>query len=116
MRTNVRINFTLLEFLKRDFEIRIPELEADLPEDRSGIDVEWILEVVRRKVHDVAHFEVVEDLALSTFSFAKYLMWKDLVDRADRLRENRLVQHLDRWPRRRVRGPWRRRPSSRKRD
>ena len=91
---DVRINFTLLEFLKRDFQIRVPELEGDLPSDESGIDVEWILEAMRRRVKDVAHFEVVEDLALSTFSFAKYLMWKDLVDRADRLRENRLVKHL----------------------
>ena len=90
----VRINFTLLEFLKRDFAVRIPELEGDLPGDDSGIDVGRILEVVRRKVHDVRGFEVVEDLALSTFSFSKYLMWRDLVDRADRLRENRLVRHL----------------------
>ena len=90
----MRINFTLLEFLKRDFHIRVPELEGDLPSDQSGIDVEWVLEAMRRKVKDVAHFEVVDDLALSTFSFAKYLMWKDLVDRADRLRENRLVRHL----------------------
>ena len=91
---DVRINFTLLEFLKRDFQIRIPELEGDLPSDESGIDVEMVLEIMRRRVKDVAHFEVVEALALSTFSFAKYLMWKDLVDRADRLRENRLVKHL----------------------
>ena len=49
---------------------------------------------MRRKVRDVAGFEVVEDLALSTFSFAKYLMWKDVVDRADQLRTNRLVEHL----------------------
>ena len=90
----VRINFTLLEFLKRDFSIRIPELEVDLPRDDSGIDVGRILEVVRRKVRDAKSFEVVEDVALSTFSFSKYLMWKDLVDRADRLRENRLVRHL----------------------
>ncbi|MXY51445.1 MAG: DUF4011 domain-containing protein [Gammaproteobacteria bacterium] len=91
---DVCINFTLLEFLKRDFQIRMPELEADLPCDESGIDVPRIFGVVRRHVRDVAGFEVVEDLALSTFSFAKYLMWKDLVDRADRLRENRLVRHL----------------------
>ena len=91
---DVRVNFTLLEFLKRDFQIRVPELEGDLPTDQSGIDVKRILDVMRRRVKDVPHFEVVEDLALSTFSFAKYLMWKDLVDRADRLRENRLVRHL----------------------
>ena len=91
---DVCINFTLLEFLKRDFQIRMQELEGDLPTDESGIDVPRIFGVVRRHVRDVAGFEVVEDLALSTFSFAKYLMWKDLVDRADRLRENRLVRHL----------------------
>ena len=49
---------------------------------------------MRRKVHDIAGFEVVEELALSTFSFAKYLMWKDLGDRSDQLRQNRLVKHL----------------------
>jgi very-short-patch-repair endonuclease len=37
---------------------------------------------------------VIEDIALSTFSFSKYLMWKDLVDRTDDLRNNRLVAHL----------------------
>ena len=91
---DVRINSTLLEFLKRDFNLRIPELEDELPTDQSGIDVPLIFEIMRRKVRDVAGFEVVEELALSTFSFAKYLMWKDLVDRSDQLRQNRLVKHL----------------------
>ncbi len=91
---DVRINSTLLEFLKRDFDFRIPELEGELPRDHSGIDVPLIFQIVRRKVRDVAGFEVVEELALSTFSFAKYLMWKDLVDRSDQLRRNRLVKHL----------------------
>ena len=91
---DVRINSTLLEFLKRDFELRIPELDGELPRDQSGIDVPLIFEIMRRKVRDIAGFEVVEELALSTFSFAKYLMWKDMVDRSDQLRQNRLVNHL----------------------
>jgi very-short-patch-repair endonuclease len=90
----VRINSTLLELLKRDFELRIPELEGDLPRDESGIDIYRIMEILRQRVRDVAGFEVVEEFALSTFSFAKYLMWKDLVDRTDSLRESRLVAHL----------------------
>lgn len=90
----VRINATLLEFLKRDFELRVPELEGPLPEDGSGVDIARILELLRLRIRDVAGFEVVEECALSTFSFAKYLMWKDLVDRADSLRESRLVRHL----------------------
>ena len=91
---DVRINSTLLEFLKREFDLQIPELEGDLPRDESGIDLPLIFELLRRKVRDIVGFEVVEELALSTFSFAKYLMWKDLVDRADQLRTNRLVRHL----------------------
>lgn len=90
----VRINATLLEFLKRDFELRMPELEGELPRDESGLDIPRILQILRHKVRDVAGFEVLEDCALSTFSFAKYLMWKDLVDRTDNLRESRLVRHL----------------------
>ena len=93
---NVRINSTLLEFLKRDFDLCIPELEGELPCDHSesGIDVPRIFNIIRSQVRDIAGFEVVEELALSTFSFAKHLMWKDLVDRLDQLRHNRLVRHL----------------------
>lgn len=91
---DVRVNSTLLEFLKRDFDLKVPELEGELPHDDSGIDVPLILEQMRMRVRDVAGFEVVEELALSTFSFAKYLMWKDLVDRTDDLRQNPLVAHL----------------------
>lgn len=91
---DIRMNSTLLEFLKRDFEVSVPELEGDLPTDESGLDLPRIYATMRRAVRDIPHFEVVEDLALSTFSFAKYLMWKDLVDRTDSLCENRLVRHL----------------------
>ena len=90
----VRINSTLLEFLQRDFDLRFPELEGDLPRDQSGIDLPLIFDILRRKVRDVPGFEVVTTLGLSTFSFAKYLMWKDLVDRTDSLRESPLVRHL----------------------
>lgn len=90
----VRFNSTLLKFLKRDFDLTLPELEGDLPRDESGIDVPLIFEWIRSRVRDVPGFEVVEEIAISTFSFSKFLMWKDLVDRTDQLRNNRLVAHL----------------------
>ena len=90
----IRFNSTLLEFLKRDFDLSIPELQGELPQDASGVDVPLVLSWIRARVRDVKGFEVNEDLAISTFSFAKYLMWKDLVDRTDKLRNNRLVAHL----------------------
>ncbi|MEM6942378.1 MAG: DUF4011 domain-containing protein [Pseudomonadota bacterium] len=90
----VRFNATLLQFLERDFGLRIPALAGDLPTDASGIDLPQVFEIMRLAVRDTAGFEVAEDVALSTFSFAKYLMWRDLVDRTEDLRKNRLVRHL----------------------
>jgi len=90
----VRFNLTLLEFLKQDFGILLTELESDLPRDESGIDIPRIFTYLRSKILDVRGFEVTERIELSTFSFAKYLMWKDLVDRTNQLKSNRLVKHL----------------------
>ncbi|WP_289027750.1 DUF4011 domain-containing protein [uncultured Paraglaciecola sp.] len=87
-------NSTLIEFLQNDFEIDLSLFKESLPKDDSGVDVEGVWATVRDKVKDVQGFEVKEDLVLSTFSFAKYLMWKDLKDRADVLKENRFVEHL----------------------
>ena len=89
----VRFNLTLLEKLAEQ-GIAVPDLKGELPRDEAGLDVPRIFRRMREVVRDVPGFEVVEDLALSTFSFAKYLMWKDLVDRTDQLRESRLVAHL----------------------
>ncbi|KDE40748.1 DNA helicase related protein [Nitrincola lacisaponensis] len=89
-----RFNTTLLEMLKKDFGIELRGLHGALPEDASGVDVEGIWHQVRLAIKDVPGFEVIEEVVLGHFSFAKYLMWKDLVDRADALRENPVVRHL----------------------
>jgi len=89
-----RFNTTLLQMLRQDFRIEISGLDGVLPEDESGVDVDGIWNRVRKAVKDVPGFEVVEDVVLGHFSFAKYLMWKDLVDRTDALRENSVVSHL----------------------
>lgn len=90
-----RFNLTLLQMLRQDFELEIPELAGpQLPGDESGVDVPGIWNRVRRAVRDMAGFEVTEEVMLGTFSFAKYLMWKDLVDRTEALKANSVVQHL----------------------
>lgn len=88
-----RFNTTLIEMLRKDFGITINGLD-DLPKDSSGIDVTKIWNKVRLAVKDAPGFEVVEEVVLGHFSFAKYLMWKDLVDRIDQLKENPVVAHL----------------------
>ncbi|GLK77679.1 hypothetical protein GCM10008171_29330 [Methylopila jiangsuensis] len=90
-----RINPTLLEMLSADFNVRMPELEGDLPVDQAGIDVERVFRIARAHVRDREGWEVTDgDVALAAFSFTKFLMWKDLVDRADLLKRSPLVRHL----------------------
>jgi hypothetical protein len=91
---DVCFNATLIQLLKKDFGCDLSSLETDLPKDDSGIDVQQIFETVRRAVREVPGFEVLDETALSSFSFAKYLMWKDLTDRLDQLTQNRVVRHL----------------------
>ncbi|CCD03931.1 DUF4011 domain-containing protein [Azospirillum baldaniorum] len=94
-----RFNLTLLQMLHQDFKLDIPELAGPLPVDQSGIDVPRIWTLVRRAVRDMPGFEVVEDVVLGAFSFAKYLMWKDLVDRTEALKRSPVVRHLLETPR-----------------
>lgn len=91
---DTRFNLTLLELLRQDFALEIPGLSGPLPTDESGIDLSKIWNLVRHAIRDSRGFEVVPDIALATFSFAKYLMWKDLVDRASSLKESKVVRHL----------------------
>ena len=89
-----RFNTTLLEMLRKDFLIDICGLDGELPKDCSGIDVTGIWNTVRKAVKEAPGFEVTEDVVLGLFSFAKFLMWKDLVAHADALRKNPIVKHL----------------------
>ncbi|MHB0709359.1 DUF3320 domain-containing protein [Roseomonas mucosa] len=88
-----RINATLLEMLKQEYGVRMPELEV-APEDGSGLDVPAILGAFRRKVREIPGWEVTDEVALTNLSFTKYLMWKDLADRADALRESEVARRL----------------------
>ncbi|MGB7327128.1 MAG: DUF4011 domain-containing protein, partial [Rubripirellula sp.] len=95
---DVRFNATLLQLLKKDFDCDLTDLESNLPTDDSGVDVPKVLSRVRRAVRDIPGFEVVEEVAVGSFSFSKYLMWKDLAERVDQLEQNRVVRHLVRDP------------------
>ncbi|MFG1461744.1 DUF3320 domain-containing protein [Xanthobacter sp. DSM 24535] len=89
-----RFNATLLQFLERDFKLKLSQFSGELPADENGVDVPRLLALVRQAIREVPGMEVVDEIALSTFSFAKFLMWKDLVERTEALRQNRVVRHL----------------------
>lgn len=87
------LNPTLLQKLRQDFELKLPSFDA-LPTDEKGIDVGSILQVFRLAVAELKGWEVKEQVHLGIFSFAKYLMWKDLQDRQQQLLASPVVAHL----------------------
>lgn len=90
---DTRLNITLLEMLRQHFQKEIPGLDP-LPEDANGVDVAAIFRLFREAVRDLPGWEVKSELWLGQFSFAKFLLWKDLADRLDDLARNRVVRHL----------------------
>ena len=89
-----RFNPTLIEMLRQDFDLSLGALEGALPRDDAGLDVAAVWKIVGHAIKDIKGWEVTEDVVLSMFSFAKYLMWKDLAERSEQLRENPVVRHL----------------------
>lgn len=87
-------NPTLVEMLRQDFQLELGIADGDLPRDESGLDIAGIWKRVRSAIKDIRGWEVSEDVVLSMFSFAKYLMWKDLSERTDDLRKSPVVAHL----------------------
>lgn len=92
-------NPTLVEMLRQDFDLELGVAAGDLPRDEAGLDIAGIWKRVRSAIKDIRGWEVSEDVVLSMFSFAKYLMWKDLSDRTEDLRKSPVVAHLIDTPR-----------------
>ena len=94
-----RFNPTLIEMLRQDFKLNLGVADGELPRDDAGLDVAGIWKSVAHAIKDIKGWEVTEDVVLAMFSFAKYLMWKDLTERTEQLRENPVVRHLIDTPR-----------------
>jgi very-short-patch-repair endonuclease len=89
-----RFNPTLIEMLRQDFHLNLGVVEGELPRDDAGLDIRAIWRSVAHAVKEIKGWEVSEEVALSMFSFAKFLMWKDLSERTAQLRQNPVVRHL----------------------
>ncbi len=94
-----RFNPTLIEMLRQDFKLNLGVADGELPHDDAGLDVANIWNAVSYAIKDIKGWEVTEDAVLAMFSFAKHLMWKDLTERTDQLRQNAVVRHLIDTPR-----------------
>jgi len=94
-----QFNPTLIEMLRQDFQLNLGIAGGELPRDEAGLDIAKVWKAVSVAVKDIKGWEVSEEVVLGTFSFAKYLMWVDLVQRTDQLRQSPVVKHLIDTPR-----------------
>ena len=87
------INITILELLKQQFNINLISLNP-LPVDDNGVDVKRIISTIRDAIRNMARWDVMEEAFLGLFSFNKFVMWNDIHNNADHLRENEVVKSL----------------------
>ena len=86
-------NVTLVEKMNRDFAVDLSPI-VNLEPDDSGVDVPKLLSAARRAVHRMPRWEVREEVFLTTLSFTKFLLWRDLDENAAILLQNPVVQHI----------------------
>ena len=87
------LNITLLELLRQSFGITITGLDP-LPTDHSGVDVVKVFNTFRNAIMEQTRWDVEEQAIIGTFSFNKFLMWNDIHNNVDVLRQNKIVNGL----------------------
>ena len=85
-----QLNVTLIHKLQTDFGICVaPNLE-----NGSGIKLSETIRLFMDAVKNRPGWRVVEDVCISTLTFSRFFMWRDLHDNSDKFRQNALFQHL----------------------
>ncbi len=87
------LNISLVEKLKTDFDLEIQGLD-ELPEDKSGIDVQAIFNRFRQSIKHMGRWQVEDIVVLETFSFNRFILWHDLHRHAEVLAKNKMVSSL----------------------
>ncbi|MDD6174904.1 MAG: DUF3320 domain-containing protein [Firmicutes bacterium] len=88
-----QMNITLLEMLRVDFGITIGGLDP-LPADESGVDLRAVFSTMRQAVMSRSRWDVEEFAFLGLFSFSQFIMWNDIRNRSEELRQNKIVASL----------------------
>jgi len=87
------LNITLVELLKQQFNVSLKGLDP-LPKDECGVNVKFIFTVIRNCIRDMRRWDVLEESMLGLFSFNKFVMWNDIHNNADKLKENKIITSL----------------------
>ncbi len=86
----ISVNYTLLEYLKQEFNIDIRGLNDAI----AGLKIAEILAMIRVEIINMRGWEVFDDVYLSAFSFARYQMWNDLRENINEFSKNKVIDAL----------------------
>lgn len=88
-------NFSLLEKLRRELGIELPEMWAPI-QDQSGIDIKETFRKLQGSLIEagVSGFHVTEEVHLAILQFSKFRLWKDLDEHWEEFTNNPVVNHL----------------------
>ncbi|MGF0039581.1 DUF4011 domain-containing protein [Peptoniphilaceae bacterium SGI.131] len=88
---DAQLNITLLEMLRRDFDLNIGGLNP-LPMDEYGVDIRLVFNSIRKSIMGMKGWDLVEIAFLGLFSFSQFVMWNDLKNRMDILLDSKIVR------------------------
>lgn len=90
---DAQLNITLLEFLKQNFNIVIHGLNP-IPMDDHGVDINKIFAIIRRGVMEETMWDIIESGFIGNFSFSQFVMWNDIHNKTEFLKQNKVVRSL----------------------
>lgn len=90
---DAQINVTMIEYLRQDHGINIDGLDP-LPEDEHGIDLPLVFNTVRQAIMGKKTWNILENSFIGLFSFGQFVMWNDIRNRSDELKNNKVVSCL----------------------
>lgn len=86
-------NITLVEKLRQDLDLHL-DILSDLPADDSGVDLDQVIIEIRRAIAGRPGWKVLETSLITSFSFGKFLLWRDLQDNSSLLLQRSTVRHI----------------------
>lgn len=93
---DLQLNTTIFEYFRENFDLDFSPILGELPKKSSGeIDVRIIFNFVRERIQPFKGWMLLEEpVALSLFSFARFVMWNDIKTHREKMMENKVVSSL----------------------
>ncbi len=88
------VNPALIQLLKQEYGLDLSRLEDALPQNGDAVDVDALFHAIGQEIRSAKGWEIERRASIARLSFAKHVMWRDLSEREDVLRNNRIVNAI----------------------